>query len=177
MGIFDTSGYRKTDKIGPLEIDRDNRVYRIHGARKVANKNNLVKNTVKLVLAPATLGLSLLGTKDKNDTDWYSFDNLISYDLMINDQAVVSGGVGQALVGGALFGGVGAIAGGITGKRKTTTKILNMTIRVTSNDFGKPVVFIDLIRKPIKNTSKDYKNAIEDAQRIIGALDVIAHNS
>lgn len=65
MGIFDTSGYRKTDKIGPLEIDRDNRVYRIHGARKVANKNNLVKNTVKLVLAPATLGLSLIGTKDK----------------------------------------------------------------------------------------------------------------
>ncbi|HFI0648398.1 TPA: zinc ribbon domain-containing protein [Streptococcus suis] len=177
MGIFDTSGYRKTDKIGPLEIDRDNRVYRIHGARKAANKNNLVKNTVKFALAPATLGLSLISSKDKNDTDWYSFDSLISYDLMINDQAVVSGGVGQAIVGGALFGGFGAIAGGITGKRKTTTKILNMTIRVTSNDFSKPVVFIDLIRKPIKNTSKDYKNAIEEAQRIIGALDVITHNS
>ncbi|MDS2718467.1 zinc ribbon domain-containing protein, partial [Streptococcus pneumoniae] len=58
-----------------------------------------------------------------------------------------------------------------------TTKILNMTIRITSNDFTKPVVFIDLIKKPVKNTSKEYKEAIENAQKIIGALDVITHNS
>ena len=89
----------------------------------------------------------------------------------------MSGGVGQALVAGAVFGGLGAIAGGIVARRKNTTKILNMTIRVTSNDFNKPVVFIDLIRKPIKNTSKEYKEALENAQRIIGALDVIVHNS
>ena len=52
-----------------------------------------------------------------------------------------------------------------------------MTVRVTSNDFNKPVVFIDLIRKPVKNTSKEYKEAVENAQRIMGALDVIVHNS
>ncbi|CAG5956729.1 LIM domain protein [Streptococcus pneumoniae] len=52
-----------------------------------------------------------------------------------------------------------------------------MTIRITSNDFTKPVVFIDLIKKPVKNTSKEYKEAIENAQKIIGALDVITHNS
>lgn len=31
-----------------------------------------------------------------------------------------------------------------------------------------PVVFIDLIRKPVKNTSKEYKEAVENAQRIMG---------
>ena len=71
----------------------------------------------------------------------------------------------------------GLVAGGVVSKRKTTSKILNMTVRVTSNDFNKPVVFIDLIRKPVKNTSKEYKDAIENAQRIMGALDVIVHNS
>ena len=175
---------RKTDKVGPLEIDRHHRTYRINGARKAKGSSSLIggaiKGTAKATLAVSTMGLSLIPSlvkKDKNDTDWYSFEDLVSYELIINNEAVVSGGVGQALVAGAMFGAIGAVAGGIVAKRKSTSKILNMTVRVTSNDFTKPVVFIDLIRKPVKNTSKEYKEAVENAQRIMGALDVIVHNS
>ena len=175
---------RKTDKVGPLEIDRYNRTYRIHGAQKAKGSSGLVggaiKGTAKATLAVSTMGLSLIPSlvkKDKNDTDWYSFEDLVSYELIVNNQTVVSGGVGQALVAGAMFGAIGAVAGGIVSKRKSTTKILNMTVRVTSNDFTKPVIFIDLIKKPVKNTSKEYKEAVENAQRIMGALDVIVHNS
>ena len=171
---------RKTDKVGPLEIDRYNRTYRIHGAQKAKGSSGMVAGAVKVSLAMGTGGLSLIPSlikKDKNDTGWYSFEDLVSYELIVNNQTVVSGGVGQALVAGAMFGPIGAVAGGIVSKRKSTSKILNMTIRVTSNDFNKPVVFIDLIRKPVKNTSKEYKDAIENAQRIMGALDVIVHNS
>ena len=171
---------RKTDKVGPLEIDRYNRTYRIHGARKAKGSSGMVAGAVKVGLAMGTGGLSLIPSlikKDKNDTDWYSFEDLVSYELIVNNQTVVSGGVGQALVAGAMFGPIGAVAGGVVSKRKSTSKILDMTLRVTSNDFNKPVVFIDLIRKPVKNTSKEYKEAIENAQRIMGALDVIVHNS
>lgn len=171
---------RKTDKVGPLEIDRYHRTYRINGARKAKGSSGLVGGAVKVGLAMGTGGLSLIPSlikKDKNDTGWYSFEDLVSYELIINNQTVVSSGVGQALVAGAMFGPIGAVAGGIVSKRKSTSKILDMTLRVTSNDFNKPVVFIDLIRKPVKNTSKEYKEAIENAQRIMGALDVIVHNS
>ena len=175
---------RKTDKVGPLEIDRYNRTYRIHGAQKAKGSSGLVggaiKGSVKATLAVSTMGLSLIPSlvkKDKNDTDWYSFEDLVSYELIVNNQTVVSGGVGQALVAGAMFGAIGAVAGGIVSKRKSTTKILNMTVRVTSNDFTKPVIFIDLIKKPVKNTSKEYKEAVENDPRIMGALDVIVHNS
>ena len=175
---------RKTDKVGPLEIDRHHRTYRINGARKAKGSSGLIggaiKGTAKATLAVSTMGLSLIPSlvkKDKNDTDWYSFEDLVSYELIINNETVVSGGVGQALVAGAMFGAIGAVAGGIVSKRKSTSKILNMTVRVTSNDFNKPVVFIDLIRKSVKNTSKEYKEAVENAQRIMGALDVIVHNS
>ena len=175
---------RKTDKVGPLEIDRYNRTYRIHGAQKAKGSSGLVggaiKGSVKAGLAMGTMGLSLIPSlvkKDKNDTDWYSFEDLVSYELIVNNQTVVSGGVGQALVAGAMFGAIGAVAGGIVAKRKSTSKILNMTVRVTSNDFTKPVIFIDLIKKPVKNTPKEYKEAVENAQRIMGALDVIVHNS
>ena len=171
---------RKTDKVGPLEIDRYNRTYRINGARKAKGSSGMVAGAVKVGLAMGTGGLSLIPSlikKDKNDTDWYSFEDLVSYELIVNNQTVVSGGVGQALVAGAMFGPIGAVAGGIVSKRKSTSKILDMTLRVTSNDFNKPVIFIDLIRKPVKNTSKEYKEAVENAQRIMGALDVIVHNS
>ena len=175
---------RRTDKVGPLEIDRYNRTSRVHGAQKAKGSSGLVggaiKGTAKATLAVSTMGLSLIPSlvkKDKNDTGWYSFEDLVSYELIVNNQTVVSGGVGQALVAGAMFGAIGAVAGGIVSKRKSTTKILNMTVRVTSNDFTKPVVFIDLIKKPVKNTSKEYKEAVENAQRIMGALDVIVHNS
>lgn len=175
---------RKTDKVGPLEIDRHHRTYRINEARKAKGSSGLIggaiKGTAKATLAVSTMGLSLIPSlvkKNKNDTDWYSFEDLVSYELIINNETVVSGGVGQALVAGAMFGVIGAVAGGVVAKRKSTSKILNMTVRVTSNDFTKPVVFIDLIRKPVKNTSKEYKEAVENAQRIMGALDVIVHNS
>lgn len=171
---------RKTDKVGPLEIDRYNRTYRIHGAQKAKGSSGMVAGAVKVGLAMGTGGLSLIPSlikKDKNDTGWYSFEDLVSYELIVNNQTVVSGGVGQALVAGAMFGPIGAVAGGIVSKRKSTSKILDMTLRVTSNDFNKPVIFIDLIRKPVKNTSKEYKEAVENAQRIMGALDVIVHNS
>lgn len=178
--VTPTARNRRTDKVGPLEIDRYNRTYRINGARKAKGSSGLVGGAVKVGLAMGTGGLSLIPSlikKDKNDTGWYSFEDLVSYELIVNNQTVVSGGVGQALVAGAMFGPIGAVAGGIVSKRKSTSKILDMTLRVTSNDFNKPVVFIDLIRKPVKNTSKEYKEAVENAQRIMGALDVIVHNS
>ena len=178
--VTPTARNRRTDKVGPLEIDRYNRTYRINGARKAKGSSGLVGGAVKVGLAMGTGGLSLIPSlikKDKNDTGWYSFEDLVSYELIVNNQTVVSGGVGQALVAGAMFGPIGAVVGGVVSKRKTTSKILNMTVRVTSNDFNKPVIFIDLIRKPIKNTSKEYKEAVENAQRIMGALDVIVHNS
>ena len=114
---------RKTDKVGPLEIDRYNRTYRIHGAQKAKDSSGLVggaiKGSLKAGLAMGTMGLSLIPSlvkKDKNDTDWYSFEDLVSYELIINNQTVVSGGVGQALIAGAMFGAIGAVAGGIVAK-------------------------------------------------------------
>lgn len=63
MGFLDNNSYKRTDKIGPLEIDRANKVYRIHGANK-AKGSSLVGGTAKTIgkagLAMGTGGLSLI---------------------------------------------------------------------------------------------------------------------
>ena len=90
----------------------------------------------KGMMAVSTLGMSvaaekMLGASKQRvgNKEWLDYSDLISYELLEDDSVVTSGGVGQALVGGALFGGFGAIAGGITANRtqkkeKSTPSIL-----------------------------------------------------
>ena len=108
--------------------------------------------------------------------NWYNFDDLVSYELLADDSVVVSGGVGQALIGGLTFGGAGAVAGGITGKRKQKKKIESLIIRVTLNDFKTPCICIPIVTKAVKVGTKDYFQATTEAQQVLSMLDVIAHN-
>src|SRR5690606_10900120 len=48
----------------------------------------------------------------------YNYSDIVNFELLEDGESIASGGLGRALVGGALFGGVGAIVGGVTGKRK-----------------------------------------------------------
>ena len=107
---------------------------------------------------------------------WYPFSDLVSYDLLEDDSLITSGGVGQALIGGALFGGAGSIAGAITGKRVQKKRIDSLYIKVTLNNFDTPCILIPLITKPTKTNSKEYQIAFQEAHKILSVLDVISHN-
>ena len=85
--------------------------------------------------------------------------------------------MGQALVGGALFAGVGAVVGGLTAKRKTKRIVNSITIKLTLNDFSRPCIMLPLLEKPVKVKSKEYEMAYNTAQKMLSMLDVITHNS
>ena len=90
------------------------------------HKGTGVGKALKGALSIQSLGLSnLIGNSisSSGNKNWYSFDDLVSYELLADDSVVVSGGEGQALIGGLAFGAAGAVAGGITGKRKQKKKI------------------------------------------------------
>lgn len=181
---MESEKYKATTKIGPVKIDEVNRMFQINGiVPNNGKKSGIIGKTIKGTMAVSTLGMSVLaekalggGGKKVGSNEWHSFSDLLNYDLLEDDAVVTSGGVGQALVGGAIFGGVGAIAGGITGKRVQKKRIESLYIRVTLNSFSNPCVMIPLITKPTKTNSKEYQNAFEDANRILSILDVITHN-
>lgn len=184
-GIQNTlTSFKTTKKIGPVQIDEVNRLFRINGTIAVnGKKSSIMGATFKGMMAVGTMGMSVaaekalgLGKKKIGSKDWYEFSDLVSYDLLEDDSIVTSGGVGQALIGGALFGGFGAVAGGITGKRTQKKKVDSIYIKVTLNDFNNPCVMIPLITKSIKTNSKEYKNAFNDAHQILAIFDVITHN-
>lgn len=169
--------FRATKKLGPVQVDENNRLFKIQGkVTTVGKKGGFFKGA----MAVSTLGMSNLvmsGNKTKVGTkDCYDFSDLVSYELLEDDSIVTSGGVGQALVGGAVFGAAGAIAGGITGKRTQKKKVNSLIIKVTLNNFNAPCIMIPLISKATKTDSKDYQNAFSQAHQILAMLDVITHN-
>ena len=57
---------------------------------------------------------------------------IISYDLVDNSQKVLKSGFGEAVVGGVLFGGAGAIAGAYAGKREKVKEKCKFFIKTTN---------------------------------------------
>ena len=176
---------KPTKQIGPVQIDEIHQKFRINGTIPVNGKKDGIGKTVfKGMMAMGTMGMSvaaekLIGAGNKQkvgNKEWLDFSDLLNYDLLEDDSLVTSGGVGQALVGGALFGGFGAVAGGITGKRTQKKKIESLYIKVTLNNFASPCIMVPLITKSTKTNSKEYDTAFSLAHQILSALDVIAHN-
>lgn len=107
----------------------------------------------------------------------YNCDDIIEYELLEDGISVTSGGLGRAAAGGILFGGVGAIVGGVTGKKKTRSEIENFKIKLTLNNFQSPTVYIELLnKKKIKTNSNKYKEMYEKAQEILSTLAVLQNN-
>ena len=108
----------------------------------------------------------------------------MSYELIQNDDIVVKGGTGKAIIGGTvvtlltnpILGAAGAISGGITGKRTSSKKINSLAVRITLNNFDLPCCFVYFVEKPIKSDSKEYRIATENAQQLLSILDLISHN-
>lgn len=87
-------------------------------------------------------------------------------------ETVKKSGLGRAVVGGMLFGGAGAIVGGVTGKSKGVTKpfVNNMSIRIQLKG-GVGSVSHELISTQTPTSSPAYKNAIEQAKNIVSAIE------
>jgi len=103
----------------------------------------------------------------------YSFDKISEFELLEDGNSITKGGLGRALVGGALFGGVGAIVGGVTGGKKTKQLVNKLQIKITTNDMSNPAIYINLISGPTKTQSMIYKSSYNAAQEILSILTVI----
>ncbi len=71
--------------------------------------------------------------------------------------------VGGALLGGILLGGVGAVIGGLSGKKETLNgKVKNLELKIIINDTSKPIFSISLLSKTSDEVSTNdakYKEA------------------
>lgn len=107
----------------------------------------------------------------------YNYSDIISYELLEDGSAVTKGGVGRAIAGGILFGGIGAIVGGTTGKKKTKNICNRLQIKITVNSSDKATEYINLINTETKKDGIIYKTSYAMAQEILSVLEIICNSS
>lgn len=167
--------FNATNTMGDISIDSHNRLFKIkHASANIKKKTGFIKGGAKATAAMMTLGASVALEQAMKPSDKvFSFDELRSFELLEDDSQVVGGGVGMALVGGAFFGVGGAIAGAMTGGKKTKKTVENLVLKINLNDMDFPCVMITYLNKSTKVSSNAYRDALSSAQETISCLKLI----
>ena len=104
--------------------------------------------------------------------DIYDYKNLIEFELMEDGESIIKGRTGSAIVGGALFGAVGAVAGA-SRKKKVRPVCNSMWIQIIVDDLKNPQHKIPIIKTQTKTDSLLYKLAKVNAESYISLFTLI----
>ncbi len=107
------------------------------------------------------------------------YDEIADYELVENGETVSKGGLGSAVAGGLLFGDVGAVVGGITGKKKGEQIITSMCIRASlSNKYVNTLTFYIMpAGTKAKTDSILYQSYKKEANDVISFFDSLVHQA
>ena len=111
----------------------------------------------------------------------FKFSDILSYDFTMDGETIKKGGgakaVSNAIVGGVLFGGVGAIAGAAMGLPKNKEQCTSMKINVQLKDCVFKNVAINFVTFPVKVDGIIFKGAIDNARKCCTILDEVITNN
>lgn len=101
----------------------------------------------------------------------FKYDEILDYEVLEDGTSITKGGLGKAIVGGAIFGLAGAIAGGTSKKTKQVCN--NLQIKVTTKNIDNPVIYINLINAEFNKNSLVYKQASKSVQDILSKFQIV----
>ena len=98
------------------------------------------------------------------------FKEIIECEVIEDKNTVMKGGVGRAIIGGALAGGVGAIVGANT--RAGKNMIYNLQIRIITSNINNSLYTINIINNlsGVNIDSYEYKNGISFANEVYATI-------
>lgn len=101
----------------------------------------------------------------------FKYEEITDFSYSENGEEYKKSGIGRAIVGGVVAGGIGAIVGGTTG---TSHKMIDeMYITIYLNNPWIKNLKIFLINGRVKTSSALYSNAKQSADRILSQLKII----
>lgn len=103
----------------------------------------------------------------------YNYSDIIDFELIENEESITKGGLGRAVAGGLLFGGVGAVVGGVTGGKKSKAICSSLRLRITVKDMNNPAVYVNFLTVATQKSSFVYKQRFNLAQQSVAMLQLI----
>ena len=70
----------------------------------------------------------------------FKYEEILDFEVLEDGTSITKGGFGKALIGGAIFGLAGAIAGGTS--KKTKQICTSLQVKVTTRNPDRPVIYI-----------------------------------
>lgn len=113
------------------------------------------------------------------------FKNILETRIVENGATVTktsrTSQIGGAALGGLLAGNVGAMVGGLSGKKTSENEVSSLELIIIVNSFNDPIIKIPFfdVRSSVKKTDKTYLTALNDVQKwnaILGTLIQTADN-
>lgn len=104
---------------------------------------------------------------DIESVTYIAFNSIINVELIEDNSTIMQGGIGRAIAGGVLAGGVGAIVGAST--RSSDDVVRSLQVRIITNNLDNPCNLISIISSPdakIKRDSGIYKEMFALTQEI-----------
>lgn len=103
----------------------------------------------------------------------FKYNELLDFEVLEDGNTITKGGFGKAIVGGAIFGLAGAIAGGTSKKSKQVCTKLE--IKITTKNTDNPVIYLNLINTEFKKDGLIYKIASKSVQNILSKFQIIVN--
>lgn len=101
----------------------------------------------------------------------FKYDEILDYEVLEDGTSITKGGFGKAIIGGAIFGLAGAIAGGTS--KKTKQVCTKLQIKITTRNIDRPVNYITLINTEFKKEGFIYKTVSKNVQDILSKIQII----
>ena len=95
------------------------------------------------------------------------YTDILGCETFCND--VKSGGVGRAVAGAVIAGGVGAIVGAATAK----SKVDSYYIMIYTGNIASPQIKLELITIATKTDSQEYKDAVDFSEKVTATIKAI----
>jgi hypothetical protein len=106
----------------------------------------------------------------------YSYSDILNCEILEDGTSIGTAGIGKAIAGGILFGGVGAVVGGLTAARKQKDYCTRLEVKVTLNNIKYPCAIFKCINKKTQKSSKEYEKAFSQAQKYLSTFQVMMNN-
>lgn len=156
---------KKGTTINSLALDIRNKGFNV--TKQVTDSNN----NFSILVDDTNNKWAVLNSRT-HSADIYDYRDLIEYEVLEDGDSIVKGRVGSAIVGGVLFGGIGAVAGA-SRKKKIKANCNSMSVRILTNDFNRPQYVIQLLSGQTKTDSIIYQGAKAKAQEITSLLAIV----
>jgi len=110
-----------------------------------------------------------------------NYNDILSSELFIDNDTITKTSrmsqAGGTLVGAALLGGVGAVIGGLSGKKTSSDVVKRIDLRLVINDMSNPMYDINFLNMETKKNSLIYNASLNKARHWSGIIDIVIRNS